>query len=102
MSWFAERRRRRLLAEPFPEAWRAIVERNIRHFAELDDAERERLCGFVQVFVAEKTFEGCGGLELDDEMRVTIAAQAGLLVLGLYPENADCFQHGEQCEQHDE
>jgi len=82
MSWFAERRRRRLLAEPFPEAWRTIIERNIRHFGELDDAERERLCGFVQVFVAEKTFEGCGGLELDDEMRVTIAAQAGLLVLG--------------------
>jgi Mlc titration factor MtfA (ptsG expression regulator) len=37
---------------------------------------------FVAIFIAEKSWEGCGGLEIDDEIRVTIAAQAGLLVLG--------------------
>ena len=35
----------------------------------------------MQVFLAEKKFEGCAGLELDDEIRVTIAAQACLLLL---------------------
>jgi hypothetical protein len=44
----------------------------------------------IQVFVAEKAFIGCGGLEITDEMRVTIAAQACLLLLnrprGYYPE----------------
>ena len=39
------------------------------------------LLGHVQVFLAEKHFEGCGGLELTDEIRVTIAAQACLLLL---------------------
>ncbi len=35
----------------------------------------------MQVFLAEKHFEGCGGLQLTDEIRVTIAAQACLLLL---------------------
>jgi len=36
----------------------------------------------IQVFVAEKTFIGCQGLKITDEIRVTIAAQACLLLLG--------------------
>ena len=43
-----------------------------------DGAELE---GHIQVFLAEKKFEGCAGLEITDEMRVTIAAQACLLLL---------------------
>ena len=39
------------------------------------------LLGHVQVFLAEKRFEGCGGLAINDEIRVTIAAQACLLLL---------------------
>lgn len=35
----------------------------------------------MQVLLAEKNFEGCGGLELTDEIRVTIAAHACLLLL---------------------
>jgi Mlc titration factor MtfA (ptsG expression regulator) len=35
----------------------------------------------MQVFLAEKPFIGCDGLEVTDEMRVTIAAQACLLIL---------------------
>jgi Mlc titration factor MtfA (ptsG expression regulator) len=59
-------------------------------YGRLSDAERARLEGHVQVFLAEKHFVGCGGLELTDEIRVTIAAQACLLLLGRdvdgYPE----------------
>jgi len=44
-------------------------------------ADRRELEGHVQVFLAEKSFEGCGGLELSDEIRLTIAAQACLLLL---------------------
>jgi Mlc titration factor MtfA (ptsG expression regulator) len=36
----------------------------------------------MQVFLAEKPFIGCAGLEVTDEMRVVIAAQACLLILG--------------------
>jgi Mlc titration factor MtfA (ptsG expression regulator) len=35
----------------------------------------------MQVFLAEKYFEGCGGLVLTDEIKVTIAAQACILLL---------------------
>ena len=48
------------------------------------------LLGHIQVFLAEKHFEGCGGLELTDEIRVTIAAQACLLLLH---RNTDYFPH---------
>jgi Mlc titration factor MtfA (ptsG expression regulator) len=49
----------------------------------LEDAERDHLRTLIQVFVAEKNWEGAGGLELTDEIRVTISAQACLLLLGL-------------------
>jgi MtfA peptidase len=76
-----ERRRRRLRAQPVPAAWRAIAERNLPIFRRLPPADQTELLGHVQVFLAEKIFEGCGGLELTDEIRVTIAAQACLLLL---------------------
>jgi Mlc titration factor MtfA (ptsG expression regulator) len=78
---FKTRRRAALRAEPFPDAWRAFVAENVPYVATLSDDDRRELEGHVQVFLAEKKFEGCGGLELDDEIRVTIAAQACLLLL---------------------
>jgi Mlc titration factor MtfA (ptsG expression regulator) len=83
LEWFTERRRKRILEQPFPEAWRAVLQRNMRHFAHLTPDEATRLCELVQLFIAEKWWEGCGGLELTDEIRVTIAGQACLLVLEL-------------------
>ncbi len=91
-GWLRERRRAKLRARPFPAAWRALVERNVRYVALLGDDERRELEGHVHVFLDEKSFEGCGGLELTDEIRVTIAADACLLLLGretdYYPELA--------------
>lgn len=43
--------------------------------------DRKELQEHVLVFMAEKNFEGCGGLEVTDEIRVTIAAQACILLL---------------------
>jgi len=87
---FTDRRRERQRAEPFPSAWRAILESNLGFFRRLSDEDRTELLGHIQVFLAEKYFEGCGGLELTDEIRVTIAAQACLLLLhrktDYYPE----------------
>lgn len=80
-DFFKRRRRERLRAEPFPEAWDAILRKNVPLYAKLGDDDRRALQDRIKVFVAEKTFEGCGGLELTDEIRVTIAAQACLLLL---------------------
>jgi Mlc titration factor MtfA (ptsG expression regulator) len=80
-GYLKERRRRRLRARPVPPAWRRIVERNLPIFHRLPPADQDELLGHVQVFLAEKHFEGCGGLKLTDEIRVTVAAQACLLLL---------------------
>jgi Mlc titration factor MtfA (ptsG expression regulator) len=82
-EWWHERKRVEILEAPFPNAWRDVLERNVAHYARLTQEEQQRLRDLTQVFVAEKSWEGCGGLALTDEMRVTIAAQACLLVLEL-------------------
>jgi Mlc titration factor MtfA (ptsG expression regulator) len=80
-----ERRRRRLRAAPFPSTWRAILRRRMPQFARLPFARRRELEQLVQVFIGEKDFVGCGGQEVTDEVRVTVAAQACLLLLGRRP-----------------
>lgn len=84
------RRRAQLRAARFPDAWKQIVERNVALYRRLPAGDRRELLGHVQVLLAEKHFEGCDGLELTDEIRVTIAAQAAVLLLhrdtDYYPE----------------
>ena len=82
-SWFANRRRKKFIQELFPSAWEDILQRNVAHYCMLKDTERIHLCELIRVFIAEKDWEGCGGLQLTDEIRVTISAQACLLLLGL-------------------
>lgn len=77
----AARRRTRLAAEPFPPAWRAIVRRRVPLAARLPANLQAQLRRHIQVFLAETPFIGCNGLVIDDEVRVTIAAQACLLLL---------------------
>ena len=73
----------RLGKEPIPPAWYDIVARRVPLAHDLSVAERERLLRLAQVFVAEKHFEGCGGIIVAEEMKVTIAAVACLLLLHL-------------------
>jgi Mlc titration factor MtfA (ptsG expression regulator) len=79
--FFVERRRRKVRARPFPPAWREILERRVPYVRRLPPDLRRQLEQHIQVFVAEKSFVGCAGLAITDEMRVTIAAQACLLIL---------------------
>ena len=87
--WLIKRRRRRIRARPFPAAWRDILKRRVPYTRALPADLQLQLKQHIQVFLAEKPFIGCGGLEVTDEMRVTIAAQACLLLLnrprGYYP-----------------
>jgi Mlc titration factor MtfA (ptsG expression regulator) len=80
-GFIKERRRRQLRSQPVPSEWRSIISRNAPFFDRLSDADQRELLGHLQVFLAEKRFEGCAGLQLTDEIRVTIAAQACLLLL---------------------
>ncbi len=81
LGWFRRRRRARLLNTPFPAEWLPYLEA-VGHYQSLTAAEQQRLQDDLRVFVSEKNWEGCGGLAMTDEMRVTVAALACLLVIG--------------------
>lgn len=81
-SYFKQARRRKLLASPFPAPWLKMLERNVGHYALLPAAEQGRLRDKLRVLVSELRWEGCKGLAVTEEMKVTIAAQASLLLLG--------------------
>lgn len=83
MFGFARRRRTRLRAQPFPESWLRVLERNVPYYRCLTPEDQQELRGHIQVFLAEKNFEGLGKppVVITDEVRVTIAAQACMLLL---------------------
>jgi MtfA peptidase len=80
-SWLKRWRRARITSAPFPAGWLDYLRENVPHYSLLTDEQQQKLRRDLQVFVAEKNWEGCAGLAVTDEMRVTIAAQACLLVL---------------------
>ncbi len=80
--WRTAHRRALLRARPFPAQWRKILRRRVPIAARLPSDLQRRLKRHIQVFVAEKPFIGCQGQEITDEVRVTIAAQACLLLTG--------------------
>jgi Mlc titration factor MtfA (ptsG expression regulator) len=81
MLGFKKRRRAKAARQPFPAEWLAILEKNVPICRRLPEEDREELRRHILVFLSEKRFEGCGGLEITDEIRVTIAAQACILLL---------------------
>ncbi len=88
-GWFRKRRRQRIARRRFPDHWEAILHSNALFFHSLSSAQQERLRRSTQIFVAEKNWEGCGGLQMTDEHRLTIAAQMSRLTLGFADEYFD-------------
>lgn len=75
------RRQRLLNKNPFPHAWLDILRQRVPYYRLLTSKEQQELQDHIRIFLSEKQFEGCGGLEITDEIRVTIAAQACILLL---------------------
>ena len=76
-----KQQRNRVKRRPFPPLWNSIVENNLPIYPHLSPTERRRLQGHIQVFLAEKQFIGCNGLQVTEEIKVIIAAVACLLLL---------------------
>jgi Mlc titration factor MtfA (ptsG expression regulator) len=83
-------RRQAWARRPFPQAWRTILRHRVPLYRQLPADLQQQLRQRILVFLAEKPFLGCAGLDITDEMRVTIAAQACLLRLNkddsMFPE----------------
>jgi len=74
-------RRKVLLTQDLPPEYVNMIRDNIPIYDKMPAALQNQLAGMVNVFLAEKKFQGCGGLEITDEIKVTIAAQASMLLL---------------------
>ncbi|MBP6514127.1 MAG: zinc-dependent peptidase [Steroidobacteraceae bacterium] len=78
----ARRRRARLRSAELPVESQRLLYRRVPIYRRIPADIRARLDGLVHEFVEDKNFVGCGGIEVDLEMKLVIAAQACLLVAG--------------------
>lgn len=81
LPYWQRYKRQQLMKQPFSAAWRQILKQRMPFFRALPADLQLQLKQHIQVFIAEKQFIGCAGVIVTDEMRVTIAAQACLLLL---------------------
>jgi len=76
----------RLPTDPIPDTWPKLIARRVPLAASLTPDDQHRLYRLMQLFLRDIPIEGCSGLEVTEEIRVTIAAQACLLLLKMpYP-----------------
>ncbi len=81
MWLFKNLRRKRIKKRPFRDDWLKIIEANVPYYNSLPTNDKVELQQHILVFLSEKRFEGCGGLEITEEIKVTIAAYACILLL---------------------
>ena len=81
VRYYRRWRDRRIRETPLSQGQLSSLRAALPFFDSLTEAERERLKDKIKLFLAEKRFYGCAGLRIDDEIRVTIAAEACLLIL---------------------
>jgi Mlc titration factor MtfA (ptsG expression regulator) len=83
--WTRKRRREKLLESSVQFDELSRLDASLWQASQLSVDQRERLARWIRVFIAEKRWEGCNGFEISDEVKRTIAASAGLMVLA-YPD----------------
>jgi Mlc titration factor MtfA (ptsG expression regulator) len=91
IRWWKQRRRRKLLARPLPDLWRATLD-EVALYQRLSAAEQAGVGNYLRVFIPEKNWEGCRGFQITAEVQVIIAAQVAILVLGFGDEYFDQVQ----------
>lgn len=80
-AWWRRRRRAALARQSFPAQWQDWLRARTSIYTRVPPELRPRLHELIRIFVGEKTFVGCNGLTVTEEMRVVIAAYACLLVV---------------------
>ncbi len=79
--YWPQLRLNRIYRKEFPDNWLEILRRRLLFYGNLPEKLQHQLQNLIKVFLNDKRFVGCGGQEINDEIRVTIAAQACLLLL---------------------
>ena len=84
-------KRKKAVSQPFPEEWKKILEANVSIYSSLPENLKAELQRYIQIFLYEKEFLGCAGLEVTDEMMVTVAGSACVLLLNRNAKNYPGF-----------
>jgi Mlc titration factor MtfA (ptsG expression regulator) len=79
--WIPRARLKKAIQAPFPGEWAQLLENNIQVYRQLPTPLRLQLRKLIKQFLHQKHFSGAGGLEITDEIRLTIAAEACMLIL---------------------
>ena len=79
--YWREYKRDQVRSLPFKKQWRKIIQQRMPYFRQMPTDLQLQLKQHIQVFIAEKNFIGCNGVKITDEIKITIAAQACLLLL---------------------
>ena len=74
-------RRDKLFLKPLPPDWVRILKSNVPLYSLLPQDLRQKLHGCINLFLDEKEFFGCAGLQITDQIRLTIAGNASILLL---------------------
>jgi Mlc titration factor MtfA (ptsG expression regulator) len=94
-SVIRENKRKKIMKNPFPREWENYLKESYTLYSKLPDELQQDMKNKIKVFLNEKTFFGCEGLEVTDQMRILIAAQACLLILNrrttFYPKLRSIF-----------
>ena len=79
--YWREYQREKIRNQPFKKQWRKIIQQRMPYFRQMPADLQLQLKKHIQVFLAEKNFIGCNGINITDEIKITVAAQACLLLL---------------------
>ncbi|MEM8843959.1 MAG: M90 family metallopeptidase [Pseudomonadota bacterium] len=71
----------RISHRPLSIEWITILSTNVRIYPLLNDVLKNELHGYINIFLDEKIFYGRDGIEINDEIRLTVAGNACLLLL---------------------
>lgn len=75
-------RRSRVASRPFPDEWRAWLDAHVPLFAQGTEADRLRFEQTVLIALDAWSIEGVDGVEVDDTLRLAVAAGAGVMLWG--------------------
>ncbi len=78
--WGQAARRERLTQSPWPPEWNSILAKTVHPWV-LSVEQLAKWRQIIRILVAEKGWQGCDGFTVTDEVKVTIASQAALLLL---------------------
>jgi len=87
------RQRKELAASAFPERWRKVLEQRWSLYRLLPAELQRQVQQQIQVMMADTEFYGCNGLEVTEEMRLLVLAQASLLYGNVVQDRLSDFPH---------